>query len=304
MPAYWFMYNMYALARNSWKTSDRDKRPERLQLLENNYLAPDTVNEMFDALVTLEEMAGRTVLKPELSNASPDQFINKGNELIKANDDRIQSLELEGHGFENSNRKCLLLKVPKAWQAYRDFILIYAIESILEYIYHHPDYSFENLSENIKPGIREKYTNVGGQLIRTSQIDLLKGQISSYEVIDWEDVHGFYHKQAELYPTDKLLHACLSLFELVHPETCDKLFISGLFKKYLELKQKYVKAIEESRLRDYSNPFRKMVYENMDEMYAVLGKPANNSFIKMQKSELIRIKERIDTLAIKWQLPS
>ncbi|PMU88326.1 DUF4954 family protein, partial [Pseudomonas sp. GP01-A4] len=31
MPGYWFMYNMYALARNSWKYIDRDKRIERMQ---------------------------------------------------------------------------------------------------------------------------------------------------------------------------------------------------------------------------------------------------------------------------------
>ena len=29
MPAYWFMYNMYALERNAWKYGDRDKRTEK-----------------------------------------------------------------------------------------------------------------------------------------------------------------------------------------------------------------------------------------------------------------------------------
>ena len=33
MPAYWFMYNMYALARNSWKYSQRDKRTDKLRAL-------------------------------------------------------------------------------------------------------------------------------------------------------------------------------------------------------------------------------------------------------------------------------
>ena len=48
MPGYWFMYNMYALARNSWKYEDRDKRTEKIQPIEYDYLAPDTINEMFD----------------------------------------------------------------------------------------------------------------------------------------------------------------------------------------------------------------------------------------------------------------
>ena len=50
MPGYWFMYNMYALARNSWKFADRDQRTEKIQNIEHDYLAPDTINEMFDAL--------------------------------------------------------------------------------------------------------------------------------------------------------------------------------------------------------------------------------------------------------------
>ena len=40
MPAYWFLHNMYALARNAWKYGDRDKRLEKKQLLE--YQLPGT----------------------------------------------------------------------------------------------------------------------------------------------------------------------------------------------------------------------------------------------------------------------
>ena len=37
MPAYWFMYNMYALARNAWKYIRRDKRIDKTQLIEYDY---------------------------------------------------------------------------------------------------------------------------------------------------------------------------------------------------------------------------------------------------------------------------
>ena len=56
MPAYWFMYNMYALERNAWKYEDRDRRTEKLQKLEFEYLAPDTINEIFDALKILQSL--------------------------------------------------------------------------------------------------------------------------------------------------------------------------------------------------------------------------------------------------------
>jgi hypothetical protein len=47
MPAFWWMYNMYALARNSWKFRSRDKRKLKLQHIEMQSFAPDTVEEIF-----------------------------------------------------------------------------------------------------------------------------------------------------------------------------------------------------------------------------------------------------------------
>src|SRR5205085_3148287 len=61
MPAYWFMYNMYALARNASKYIDRDKRTEKIQYLEYDWLAPDSVNEMFDALEMMKKFTGKAL---------------------------------------------------------------------------------------------------------------------------------------------------------------------------------------------------------------------------------------------------
>ncbi len=63
MPAYWFLHNMYALARNSWKYIDRDKRIDRIQLLEYDYLAPDTVSEIVGALAILERCVGLAAVR-------------------------------------------------------------------------------------------------------------------------------------------------------------------------------------------------------------------------------------------------
>ena len=56
MPAYWFMYNMYALARNEEKYETRDKRVNKTQQIEYDFLAPDSVNEIFDALQLLKKI--------------------------------------------------------------------------------------------------------------------------------------------------------------------------------------------------------------------------------------------------------
>ncbi len=42
MPGYWFMYNMYALARNAGKYASRDKRTDKSIEYEYDFLAPDT----------------------------------------------------------------------------------------------------------------------------------------------------------------------------------------------------------------------------------------------------------------------
>src|SRR3954453_2026366 len=116
MPAYWFIYNMYALARNSWKYEDRNKQIQPIQQMEYDYLAPDTVNEMFNALSLLEYFTGKAFYKKEKSseNISEDLLRTKGKELLENNDVIIDSLEIEADGFENAKRKTVIIKVRQA----------------------------------------------------------------------------------------------------------------------------------------------------------------------------------------------
>ena len=304
MPAFYLMYNLYALERNTWKTSDRDKRPDKQQMLEMNYLAPDTVNSMFEALKILEILAGRTILAAEKPEAaySDIQAQTRGKELIKADDDRVKDIKTPDFGFEHGNRICNILKINKAHRSYHDFILIYAVETILEYLNYHPDYLPERLAEDIgKSSAREPFTNIGGQLMPTRKLEILKQMITDYDIISWDEVHRYYHTQADQYPADKYLHAMASLNELLQPESINRDLIQSLLTRYLEMKERCVKSIEESRLKDYENPFRSMVYENKDEMFAVLGKPANNAFIKMQKQRLSKLKSEIHSLLERWK---
>ena len=102
MPGYWFMYNMYALARNTWKYVDRDRRTEKIQTIEYDYLAPDTINEMFDAIKI---------------------FINYFS-LMKNGDYFTE-------GFENSNRKVQIIKLPQALELFKELIIYYGTTQLL-----------------------------------------------------------------------------------------------------------------------------------------------------------------------------
>ncbi len=305
MPAYWFMYNLYALARNAWKMADRDKRPEQLQHLETNYLAPDTVNSMFNALAVLELIYGREILQQEQpgSTLQEEDCRKKGRQLLLAGSCALQDIEVSDQGFEHSKRKCLIVKLPGAYTSYCDFIRIYAAEIILEFTRKHPEITFDDfaglftLAES-----RKEFVNVGGQLMRADKLESMKQQITSYEIVSWEDVHHFYLTQADNYGGDKLVHAIVSIRELMQPAGIEKEFIGRFFQDYVLLKEKYTQGITESKLRDYSNPFRQMVYENKDEMFAVLGKPESNSFIKMQKHHLVQINLQVKALLDRWAI--
>jgi len=56
-----------------------------------------------------------------------------------------------------------------------------------------------------------------------------------------------------------------------------------LLNNMVYTKQWMTKGIYGSRAKDYSNPFRKMVYDTNEEMNNVLGKLENNSFIQQEQ---------------------
>ena len=63
-----------------------------------------------------------------------------------------------------------------------------------------------------------------------------------------------------------------------------------------------VKGIYDSREKDYSNEFRKMMYDNQEEMDQVIGKLEDNSFIQEQMAAMDKLAKEIRSLKRKWRL--
>src|SRR6195952_2793276 len=122
MPAYWFMYNMYALARNSWKYVDRDKRTDKTQLIEYGFLAPDSVNEIIHSLELLKLIVGTAYTKKFNQRMSEAETIKTGEKLLEANDRTIEGLELLVNGIEHSDRKVVLIKCLQAYNVYKELV--------------------------------------------------------------------------------------------------------------------------------------------------------------------------------------
>jgi len=273
MPGYWFMYNMYALARNAWKFKDRDKRTERIQTLEFDYLAPDTINEMFSGIEILEGL----------------EMDENGNAEIK--------------GVENCNRKTEVVKVERAIQTFKELIAYYGVLQMIEHINSNQFSSFEEVKKSIPEKIsRQNWKNIGGQLIPYPDVDTLKNEIKSGKINSWNEVHDFYKTAGNNYPKNKLIHAYTSLLEIekITSKQLTAEYFKNLLERAVETKRWMVKGIYESRAKDYNNSFRKMVYETQEEMNAVVGKIEDNQFIQDQMKQLEDFKITVKNLKEKF----
>src|SRR5699024_9237112 len=73
-------------------------------------------------------------------------------------------------------------------------------------------------------------------------------------------------------------------------------FLRGVFKEALRVKRWIVEGIEDSRGKDYSNQFRKMMYNDTQQMHDVLGDITQHAFIKEQKEDFNQWEERLNAI--------
>jgi hypothetical protein len=297
MPAYWFMYNMYALARNEWKYFDRDKRVEKIQHLEYSSLAPDTISEIFSSLQLLEELVGKAWAKQNAETITQiDVLKQKGKELLLSNNAICDAVEVDGNVFENSKRKVVILKADKAYNTFIQLMNYYAATQIATFINENKIENYTQFTKQIPAAKQTEWLNIGGQLILKSDVEILKIKIKNNKIKTWDEVHLFYKNVAAKYNTDKLQHALYLLFELHQIKKIDANLIAILLKESIKTKEWITKNIETSRAKDYTNDFRKMVYDNNAEMNNVLGDIKDNSFIIQQKKEAKIFIKNINTV--------
>lgn len=305
MPGYWFMYNMYALARNSRKLMDRDMRTEKTQKLEYDFLAPDSVNEMFDSLKLFKKFTGRAWAIKNKKKLTGEELIHIGESLLENNDPLLQKLEITAEGFENTTRKAVLLKVPEAYHLFKEMIVYYGTLQLMEYAKNKKFRSFDLLIKSLPGRLkRSEWMNIGGQLMQKKEVESLINQIHSGKIKSWDQVHNFYLKSGQSYPDQKLHHAFASLLELlkISSKDIDKTFFKSLLQQSQATKEWMTRNIYESRAKDYKNPFRKMIYDNEKEMEIVLGKLDDNDFILEQKKENKIFKQQVNDFITSFKL--
>lgn len=307
MPGYWFLYNMYALARNSWKYVDRDKRTEKTQHIEYDYLAPDTINEMFTTLHILEEATGKAYLTKVAPGKihTPEECTKAGKQLLKGQNKNVNDLEILVDDFENAKRKTVIIKVLQAYHLFEELIAYYGTVQLLHFIQQN---KFKTLADVVEAlpakSKRAEWLNVGSQLIPKEDVEQLKNKIKTGKIKDWDEVHAWYEKQGEKYEEQKLKHALISLSDIKgwNLKKLDATQFNLLLNLSITTKEWMAKGIYNSRAKDYTNPYRKMMFETAEEMNKVVGKLEDNSFIKDQIKELQNFKKQITELKKKFKL--
>ncbi len=274
-PGYWFNHNMYALSRNTWKYEDRDMRQEKIQKLEFDYLGPDTVNELFDAIEILSK------LKAEKDGSA-----------------RVNN-------FENSKRQTKVLRVQETIELFSELITYYCTRQLLLHIASKSLDSFESLKKSVHAQVaRNEWVSVGGQLMPSTDVDLLRKNVINGKIDTWAAVHHTYIAEGKKYGNKKLSHSYAALLEL--KGITSKQFTASLFKKLLESTMNteawMARNIYESRAKDYINPFRQMTYKNKKEMNDVVGKIEDNQFIQLKLKEAGEFQERVNALIKTWKL--
>ncbi len=305
MPAYWFMYNMYALARNADKYVGRDKRIDKSLNIEYDYLAPDSVNEMIAALALMKRSVAIAWGKKNKKQLAEKDLEKTGELLLKNKKKEIEELEILGDGFENSRRKVMLAKVPEACAVFSEMITYYGVTQLMNFIETRKVSSWQQLIKLLPANpVCKDWKNIGGILLTEDALRSLIRSIHSGKITGWDDVHAFYLTQSNKYPTNKFQHAWACMLSEV--KLTPKKFTKKIFKQLLiqsvEVNEKLTSGIFESRAKDYNNPFRQMVYDTKEEMENVIGKLENNSFILQQKKAAAAFKEQVQNIQTQFGL--
>jgi len=298
MPAYWFLYNMYALARNSWKYVDRDKRTDKTQLLEFGFLAPDTINEMVNTLKLFHGIAGKAFSeKFRKANGKIQKDLHTlGKKLLEESDRKLNDMVFLADEIENSNRPVRIIRMLEAYQLYKQLIIYHLAEQLLNFIGEKKITTLAELQKVIRtPKSTTEWLNAGGQLIRTEAIHKLVSDIQKNKIKSWDNVHQFYKIEGNRYKEDKLLHA-LSAYQEVFGGKLKEETLYHIFTQALGTRQWMMEAIRKSREKDYVNPFRKMVYESEAEMNKVIGPLNENTFIAHENEKFKEFKRKVNGL--------
>ncbi len=294
MPAYWWMYNMYALARNTWKYRTRDKRITKVQNIEFDTFAPDTMQEVIHARELLELWVGRAYT--DISNEDNKALRELGRRLLHGERKVVDELTILGEGVENSQREVHILKAYDAYHAYGDMLIHYAMNCIISDDSVTIDELRTMLTEARATQCAKQWINLGGQLVTEEDIDILRQDICDGILNSWNAIHDRYDELWAHYSTDKLRHALYALCIVLDTDVMtDELWLQALAHEE-RIQRRISEQVYLSRKKDHDNPFRAATCRNEQEALIIFGEPEDNKFVCQVREEMLTNIRRIERL--------
>jgi hypothetical protein len=298
-PAFWWLYNMYALARNSWKFRTRDKRKVKVQNIELYSLAPDTIEEIIAARRILAIWTAKADLKKKgkaSEKKNTDELAKTGQRLLEGTEESLYKLEILGENVEKSARDVVILKPALGYQAYGQMLLYYAIQNLMDYMESHPKANFASMSKELGGERVSEWVNLGGQLMPASDADKIRADIGSGKLNNWDQIHKRYDTLWQQYPLSKQKHAFAVLCEICGTDKLDKDRWFAMLDKAVEIQEYIRDQVYVTRKKDFENPFRQATYRNMAEMTAAIGTIEGNSFVKQVRAETEAFRKKIEQI--------
>lgn len=284
IPAYWFMYNMYAVARNKAKFEKRDKRVVKVQTIETDPLAPDTIQEVEYGLRRIIELTADYLI--ELKNEAALAASNK-QELYQVAKDYLH--QNPGACFTLQEKKAqkkygaIIIKPVKAYRAYRQIVKYFAVRTLCEYCKRNGKEGLSSADIKLisEMPLYSEWVNVGGQIIPRDRLEQLFVLIKEETINTWEEIHAYYNECQAQYENYKVAYA-LNLLEKLYSRPISE-FNKEIYEDIVaDAKTANTKIFDEtliSRMKDYDDEFRMQTFNNAREMNAVLGSITDNEFI-------------------------
>lgn len=293
MPAYWWMYNLYALERNSYKYRKRDKRKVIRQHIETEYLAPDTIMEVLEARRLIQiwtaESWNRQVGDAMLYTTA--QLVEQGRVLLQTQGNMVSSIRVTADSLENGCEPMEILKPVEAYRSYTDMLLFYGTIAVSDWCHHTgcrvSDFQGET-GELLEP-----WLNLGGQLVPESKVEALKTKVKEGEISSWEAVHQTYETWFQDYPRDKALNGLGVLKQVLGLSLLDDQTWSLLVEKVVKIRSYIEEQVFKTKEKDFNNEFRESTYRNHAERDAVLGCLDDNPFVMESKQISRQIIEKV-----------
>ncbi|MBQ9495045.1 MAG: DUF4954 family protein [Treponema sp.] len=297
IPAWWFMYDMFAIVRNQYKFKKRDKRTVKVQHIETNPFAPDTMQELLTACERIIDLTASAL--PHLDRQFFQRAVAKT--TASSNQEKMRTaakLFLEKNheaDFTLRDEQCqkkygaTIFKPAYAYWLYRRIVKYFAAREIVAWCADCGSaiFSHEEITKINSFPLFTVWCNIGGQVMPEEKVNELLKNVKSDVLHSWEDVHAFYNECESQYKNYKARYA-VHVLELLYNEKIinfTKTIYDDIVQEVIAVSNDMYNESVASREKDYTDCYRKMVYRNDKEMAVVLGTLDSNDFLQTLKDD-------------------